>query len=60
MNTLTNSTITASIKENQLNNLKNKKVYLKHFEDMDNVYILEDVLLFNEIMLNMIQDKCKL
>lgn len=42
-----------------LNNLKNNdQVYLKHFEDMANVYIVKDVQLFNDVMLNIITDKC--
>lgn len=36
----------------QLNTLKNNDiVYLKHFENMANIYIVKDVVLFNEMMI---------
>lgn len=44
----------------QLVNLKNNdKVFLKHFESMDDVYIIKDVELFNNVLININQDKCK-
>lgn len=36
---------------------KNDTVYLKHFEDTANVYIVKDVKLFNEVMSSIIKDK---
>lgn len=44
----------------QLNILDKDIVYLKHFEDMANVYVVKDVKLFNEVMLNTIEYKRKL
>lgn len=47
--------------DNQVNNLKNNDiVYLKHFEDMESVFIIKDVKLFNEVMISTIKDECKL
>lgn len=46
---------------NQVNSLKNNdKVYLKHFEDMENVFIIKDIILFNEVKISTIKDERKL
>lgn len=43
---------------NQLSDLKNNDiVFLTHFEDMDNVYIVKNVRLLNDFMVKFIQDK---
>lgn len=47
--------------DNQVNNLKNNdRVYLIHFEDMSNVFIIKDVNLLNEVIKSTVQDECKL
>jgi len=46
---------------NQLSDLKNNDiVFLKHFEDMNSVYIVKNVHLLNDMMLKFVQDKSKL
>lgn len=41
----------------QLSDLKNNDmVFLKHFEDMNNVYIVKNVHLLNDTMLRVLQD----
>lgn len=52
------------INDNQIKKINDFKsntgvVYLKHFEDMDNVYILKNVKLFNDTMLKVIEGNCK-
>lgn len=43
---------------NHLSDLKNNDiVFLRHFEDMQNVYILKDVQLSNDMMLKFLVDK---
>jgi len=43
---------------NQLSHLKNNDiVFLKHFEDMNSVYIVKDVQLLNDVILKIITDK---
>ncbi|XP_029347622.1 uncharacterized protein LOC100166817 isoform X3 [Acyrthosiphon pisum] len=43
---------------NRLSDLKNNDiVFLKHFEDMDNVYIVKDVHLLNNVLVKCNQDK---
>lgn len=35
-------------------------VFLKHFDDMDSVYIVKDVHQFNDLMISIICDKSRL
>lgn len=62
--TIQNSENITLINENQIKKLNDFKsntdiVYLKYFEDMDNVYILKNVKLFNDTMLKVIGENCK-
>lgn len=62
--TIQNSENTTFINDNQIKKLNDFKsntdiVYLKHFEDMDNVYVIKNVQLFNDTMLNLIGENCK-
>lgn len=48
------------LNSNQPNDFKNHDiVFLKHFESITEVYITKNAKLFNNLMLDIIQDNCK-
>lgn len=62
--TIQNSENITLINGNQIEKLNDFKsntgvVFIKYFEDMDNVYILKNVQLFNDIMGKVDGENCK-